>query len=94
MTKPFYTPLAQQDLADILGYIAQDKPEAAFAWVEKIESKCLLIASTPQIGELQSQFGEGVRTSSVGRYVIFHRETDEQVEILRVIPGDRNISKI
>jgi len=91
MTKPFYTPAAQQDLADILEFIAQDKLGAALAWVEKIEAKCLLIATTPQIGELQNQFGKGVRTSAVGRYVIFHREISERVEILRVIPGNRNI---
>ena len=94
MTKPYYTFAAQQDLTDILGYIAQDKPDAAVVWVEKIEAKCLLIATSPQIGELQSRFGKGVRTSSVGRYVIFHRETDKRVEILRVIPGDRNISEL
>jgi len=94
MTQPFYTPAAQQDLADILGYIAKDKPDAALAWVEKIEAKCLLIASTPQIGEVQSRFGKSVRTSSVGRYVIFHRETKGRVEILRVIPGDRDISEL
>ena len=94
MTKPYYAFAAQQDLTDILGYIAQDKPDAAVVWVEIIEAKCLLIATSPQIVELQSRFGKGVRTSSVGRYVIFHRETDERVEILRVIPGDRNISEL
>jgi len=94
MTKPYYTFEAQQDLTDILGNIARDKPDAAVAWVEKIEAKCLLIATSPKIGELQSRFGKGVRTSSVGRYVIFHRETDKCVEILRVIPGDRNISEL
>jgi toxin ParE1/3/4 len=94
MTKPFYTSAAQQDLADILGYIAHDKPDAAMAWVEKIEAKCLLIATSPHIGELQSRFGKGVRTSSIGRYVIFHRKKAKRVEILRVIPGDRNISEL
>ncbi len=43
MTKPVYTSAACQDLADILNYIARDKPNAALAWVEKIEAKCLRI---------------------------------------------------
>ncbi len=94
MTQLFYTHAAVRDLADILNYIAQDKPDAALAWVEKIEARCRLIAITPQIGELQSQLGKNVRTSSVGRYVIFHREAEHHVEILRVIAGDRNISKL
>ncbi len=91
MKSPLYTPAAQQDLVDILGYIARDKPDAAMAWVEKIEAKCLLIAKNPEMGELQPYFGHAVRATTVGRYVVFHREVRGRVEILRVIPGDRDI---
>jgi len=94
MSKPHYTSAAQQDLADILMYIARDKPDAAQAWVEKIEVKCLRIAASPEIGESKSELGENVRASFVGRYVIFHRRANDQVDILRVIPGDRNIHEL
>lgn len=94
MNKPLYTSAAHQDLADILDFIATDKPTAALRLVEKIEAKCLLISQNPGIGELQPHLGEGVRASLVGRYVIFHRVVDDRVEILRVIPGDRNITRL
>jgi toxin ParE1/3/4 len=94
MTKPFYTSSAYEDLTGILSYIATDKPTAALAWVEKIQAKCLLIADNPSIGELQPHLGEGVRASVVGRYVIFHREANDRAEILRVIPGDRDITRL
>ena len=94
MSKPFYTAAAQVDLANILDYIARDKPNAAVAWIDKLESKCLLIARNPTLGELQPHLGEGIRASVVGRYVIFHREQNDRVEILRVIPGDRNTRKL
>jgi len=94
MSKPFYTSAATQDLTDILLYIAQDKPDAALAWVEKIEAKCLLIASAPEVGESKPELGRSVRASVVGRYVIFHRLINDQMEILRVIPGDRNITQL
>jgi toxin ParE1/3/4 len=94
MTKPFYTSAARQDLADILMYISQDKPDAALAWVEKIEAKCLLIASIAETGELKPQLGEGVRASAIGCYVIFHRRANNRVEVLRVIPGDRNVTEL
>jgi len=81
-------------LADILAYIARDKPQAAMAWVEKIEAKCLLIASHPETGELRNQLGANVRSNVVGRYVIFHRQSHDRVEILRVIAGDRNITNL
>ncbi len=94
MKKPLYTTAAQQDLLGILRYISQDKPEAAVAWVEKIEEKCLLIASQPEMGERRPQLGSGVRCNFVGRYVIFHCKHHDTVEILRVITCDRNITKL
>jgi toxin ParE1/3/4 len=94
MKKPFYTSAAQHDLAEILAYIAKDRSGAAIAWVEKIERKCMLVAENPSTGQLQPHLGEGVRASVVGRYVIFHRKSTERVEILRVIPGDRDIRQL
>lgn len=94
MKKPFYTSAARQDLTKILECIAKDKPGAALAWVEKIEAKCLILAENPSFGELHRSLGEGVRANAVGRYVIFHREANNRVEILRVIPGDRNITHL
>ncbi len=81
-------------IAEILMYIAEDKPDAALAWVEKIEAKCLLIAASPENGESKPELGKNVRASFVGRYVIFHRRANDQVDILRVIPGDRHISEL
>ncbi|EMB13329.1 hypothetical protein RE6C_05938 [Rhodopirellula europaea 6C] len=46
------------------------------------------------MGELQSKLGSDVRCNFVGRYVIFHRRHEDTVEILRVVPGDRKITKL
>ena len=77
----------------MLKYIARDKPGAAVTWVEKIEAKCLLLASHPEIGELRSQLGSDVRCNFVGRYVIFHRKHGDTVkfcESSQVIVTSRN----
>ncbi|WP_164102596.1 type II toxin-antitoxin system RelE/ParE family toxin [Candidatus Laterigemmans baculatus] len=94
MPKPFYTSAAIRDLEEILAFIAQDKPNAATEWVEKIEAKCLLIASSPEIGEAMPRLGAGVRANSIGRYIIFHRFVSNRLEILRVLPGERNITSL
>lgn len=65
MSKPFYTSATQQDLVGILNYIAEDNPDAALAWVEKVEAKCLLIAENPGIGEPRPSLGDGVRQGNV-----------------------------
>lgn len=43
---------------------------------------------------MHQHLGEGVRASVAGRYVIFHREINDRVEILRVIPGDWNTTRL
>lgn len=91
MSAPRYSSAAHNDLNEILHYIAVDKPDAARAWVDKLEAKCRLISENPEMGELRPEYGEGVRSVSVGRYVIFHRRKQGCVEIVRIIPGDRNI---
>ena len=85
---------ARQDLADIFDYIARDKPIAAGNWVSKIEEKCELIATTPEFGEVRPELGGGIRSSTLGRYVIFYRPIENGIEVLRFIPGDREIRSL
>ncbi len=92
MAKPFYTSAATTDLVSILKYISQDKPNAALDWIETIEEKCLLIANNPEIGERRPELGELVRSSLVGRYVIFYQQSKDRVVILRVMAGDQQIT--
>jgi len=85
---------ARHDLKDINRYIAQDKPVAARKWVEKIKEKCCLLASHPELGEFRKDFGQDVRCTFVGRYVIYFRRKGPYLEISRVIPGDRDIQSL
>ena len=94
MAKLIIAPSARQDLSDIFDYIARDKPIAAANWVEKIEQKCKLIAATPDFGETRPEYGREIRSSVVGRYVIFYRVIDGGIEIARVIAGDRDIRSL
>lgn len=94
MAKLIISPAARQDLVDILEYIARDKPLAAANWVETIEQKCELIAATPDFGEIRPELGVNIRSSSVGRYVIFFRPITDGIEVVRVISGDRDIRSL
>ncbi len=87
-------PSAQQDLSDIYDYIARDKPIAVANWVEKIEEKCKLLAATPEFGERRPEYGTDIRSSVVGRYVIFFRPIENGIEVARVIAGNRDIRSL
>jgi toxin ParE1/3/4 len=94
MARLSISPSARQDLTDIFEYIARDKPVAAANWIDTIESKCELIASAPELGEMRGEYGTDVRSSVVGRYVIFYRPFEDGIEVIRVIPGDRDIRSL
>ena len=94
MAKLIIAPSAQQDLSDIFDYIARDKPIAAANWIEKIEEKCKLIATTPEFGERRPEYGTEFRSSVVGRYVIFFRPIENGIEVVRVIAGDRDFRSL
>ena len=88
------SPAAHEDLSDIFDYIARDKPIAAANWVATIERKCKLIATTPEFGDRRPEYGGDIRSSTVGRYVIFFRPIEDGIEVVRVIPGDRDIRSL
>ena len=81
---------SKDDLKQIARYIAQDKPIAARQWLATIKEKCHLVAKHPEIGDDRHGLGERIRATYVGSYVIFFRQTDAFVEIVRVIRGDRD----
>jgi toxin ParE1/3/4 len=94
MAKLMIAPSAQQDLSDFYEYIPRDKPIAAANWVEKIEEKCKLIATTPEFGERRPEYGPHIRSCVVGRYLIFFRQIKSGIEVARVVDEDRDIRSL
>ena len=83
-----YSAESKEDLKQIARFIARDKPIAARQWIVKLREKCRLIANHPDIGDARSEFGDGIRSTYIGRYVIFFRLVEGFVDIVRVIRGD------
>jgi toxin ParE1/3/4 len=83
-----YSAASKDDLKEIARFIAKDKPVAARQWVEKIREKCRLAAKHPDIGDDRRDLGEDIRSTYVGSYIIYFREKDGTLEIVRVVRGD------
>ena len=83
-----YSAASKDDLKEIACFIAKDKPVAARQWVEKIREKCRLVAKHPDIGDDRRDLGEGILSTYVGSYIIYFREKDSTLEIVRVVRGD------
>ncbi len=92
MTRVLWTELAESDLNNIHFYIGttNHSPAAADRWFDSIRERSHSYAGQPEMGELRSQFGPGVRVFSFGDYVVFYRTIDDGIEILRVLHGRRD----
>ena len=95
MAEVHYSSLAAKDLAENAEYIAKDKPDAAYRWIDTIESVCALLAANPELGELREVRGYGhCRSFASGNYVIFYRAAPDGVDIVRILRAERDIDNI
>jgi len=91
MPQLLYTPEAEQDLRDIVQYIASDNLPAALRWLDEMEAICGLLAAQADIGQRvqTTKFGE-VRRHATANYLIYYQPLPDGIEILRVLHGARD----
>ena len=88
---------ADSDLDDIWYYVASKSGsvEIADRLIDSITSRFFLLASHPNIGRARDEdLRPGLRSFPVGEYVIIYRIQNEDVLILRVLRGSRNIAAL
>lgn len=79
---------AYADLSSILQYISRDKPHAAIAFVDKLQSQCHFLARYPESGTKQDDIAADLRVFSFRGYGIYFRNLPDRVRIERVLsPG-------
>jgi len=87
-------PLALHDLDEIWDYIAQDNPDPAGQFIDKIEEKCLLLADYPKIGTSCDTLYPSLRFLVVDKYLVFYLPLDEGIELVRVLHGARDLENL
>ncbi len=88
------TAKAEEDLIEIWMYVAADNPEVADKLIERIDTKCKMLAHNPAMGQARPDIGSGLRYFPTGQYLILYRETSEGVEIVRIVHGARYLPDI
>ncbi len=95
MTNPRITPEAENDIDEILQYIAVDNFDAAVSFYDRMQSTFETLAASPRAGRERSDLSEGLRCFPIGNYLIFYRVwARETVAITRVIHSARDIEEI
>jgi toxin ParE1/3/4 len=90
-------PAAESDLDDIWLYVAKESGSIDIAnrLIDALTDRFLLLAGFPYLGRSRVEdFGMGYRSFAVGEYVIVYTVEIEDVLILRVAHGRRDIETL
>lgn len=90
-------PQAAADLDGIWYYVATESGsvEVANQLIDSITDRFLLLASHPYLGRArEDDFGVGSRSFPVGEYVIIYCVDDDEVHVLRVAHGKRDLEAL
>lgn len=90
-------PETEARLDGIWCYIAGESgnPDIAERFIHSLTERFYLLALTPYMGRRRhDDLRPGVRSFPVGEYVIFHCIEEEDVHILHVVRGSRNIQTL
>jgi toxin ParE1/3/4 len=97
MTKKRNLILAQQakdDLIEIWLYIAADSPSAADIFIDYLYEQAKKLCSNSELGRKRDELITGIRSLPVKKYLIFYRITKENIEIVRVLSGYRDVDTL
>jgi toxin ParE1/3/4 len=90
-------PRAETDLDDIWYYVAMESGgvEIANRLIDTLTDRFVMIAGFPHVGRARDDdFGPGCRSLAVGEYVIVYCVENEEVLILRVVHGRRDLGAL
>lgn len=85
------TKRAETDMLEIWAYIAEVDMRSADQLAERFSKRMEQLAAFPESGMLRDDVRPGLRCSSLEPYSIFYRIVEDEVEIVRIIHGARNI---
>ena len=87
-------PAARADLIEIGDFIAQDDPRRAASFVAEIEGRMREAAEQPMSFPVRDDLHEGLRAARHGRYLIFFVEAGDEVRVVRVLHGARDLPSL
>ncbi len=90
-------PQAEAELDDVWYYVATKSGsiEIADRLIDSITERFLVLARNPRVGRRRDEeLRPGLRSFPVGEYIILYRIEDEDVLILHVVRGSRDIKAL
>jgi len=90
----FISPQAEQDLVDIWLYIANDSPANADSFLDHLNEQAHQLVEFPKSGKLRPELAQTLRCFPTANYLIFYREQDSSIELVRVLHAARDLDAL
>lgn len=87
------TKLARNDLLEIWLHIAADDEAAATGLLTRIDRRCEALRENPRMGPLRFGKRKDIRQLLEGEYLILYRVGRNEIEIIRIMHGRRDLSE-
>jgi toxin ParE1/3/4 len=94
MTRIARQPLARRDLIEIWNYIADGSVRSADALIDQVDAKLTLLATNPKLGRTRDELSVGLRSVSVGRYILFYQILPDGILLVRVLHSARDLAPL
>jgi len=88
------TEQAANDLRYIENYIGEDNPKAAVQFVAKLTTRMQDLLHSPLSGRKRDELAPGLRSVTVGNYLIFYRQETDAIVVIHVLHGYQNLPEI
>ena len=94
MARVHYSRQARADLIEIWLHIAGESQSVADRCLETIEASCDRLAMFPELGPARPDIASDARMLVVERWLALYRIEQDKVQIVRVVDGARDLTKI
>ena len=85
---------ATQDLDEILDYFLSRNIDAGERFIQEFNQKCKYLTQFPNIGRSYANLDPTLRGIPVDGYILFYRLFEDNVVIVRVISGYRDLKSV
>jgi toxin ParE1/3/4 len=85
--------IAEDDLTEVIEYIAVDRPSAANTLASKIEKNLLLLSEHPHLGRIPKEeelLKMGYRYIAIDNYLLFYTIEESTLLVHRILHGARD----
>lgn len=89
-----YSSEAMKDVQGIAEWIGKDNLNAALRVIDEIDAVLKLLVKFPEAAEDVDRIFPNTRRTTSGSYVIYYRRRGQDINVVRVVHGARDIGEI